>query len=189
MKIIAVAGTPGTGKTALAKLLAKKLNANLISINILARKIPGTMDKKRKTKVIDIRLLQKAAASRLKKGLNIIEGHPSHLLRADIVIVLRTDPVVLKKRLKKHGWDAAKIRENVEAEMLDVVTIEALEKHRKGIIEVDTTGKTVSQVSKPVMATIERLLKSSHKTNIKFKQAGVNWSGKYTMKIAMVDEL
>ena len=53
----------------------------------------------------------------------IIEGHIAHDFGVDekvnTVIVLRTRPSVLRKRLNKRRWSDSKIQENVEAEALD----------------------------------------------------------------------
>ena len=99
--MISLSGTPGTGKTVISKVLAKKMNANLISIGDLVKKkrIPCKIDKKRRTKIIDLGNLQKAVDENLaKKEINIVEGHLSHLIRADRVIILRLNPIKLKKR-------------------------------------------------------------------------------------------
>ena len=62
MKTIIVTGTPCTGKTTLAKTLAKKLNFNYIDANKIVKKynIAEGYDKKRKTKIVDANKLNKA---------------------------------------------------------------------------------------------------------------------------------
>ena len=61
MKLIIVTGAVGTGKTTLAKKLAGKLNYEYIDVNKIIKKykISEGYDKKRKTKVIDIKKLNK----------------------------------------------------------------------------------------------------------------------------------
>ena len=61
MKVICVSGTPGTGKTILAKKLAKKLNFYYIDVNelISKHKLYEGYDRKRKTKIVDINKLNK----------------------------------------------------------------------------------------------------------------------------------
>lgn len=61
MKAIIVTGSVGTGKTTLAKRLAEKLNMNYLDVNKLIKKynISEGYDKKRKTKIIDIKKLNK----------------------------------------------------------------------------------------------------------------------------------
>ncbi len=61
MKTIIITGTPGTGKTTLAKRLAKRLNYHYIDVNKLISKykLSEGYDSKRRTKIIDINKLNK----------------------------------------------------------------------------------------------------------------------------------
>lgn len=170
--IIALSGVPGTGKSKVAKLLAKQLDANLIDIKqlIAKHKVPCKTDRKRKTKIVDPKQLQKTVNKELVKGINIIEGILAHLMKADFVIVLRSNPIVLEKRLKKRGWSKAKVKENIQAEILDEIVIEALEKHRK-VFEINTSNKT----AKNVVKIIEKILNKQQK----YKAGHIDWSEKY----------
>lgn len=146
--IIAISGTPGTGKSKIAKILAKKLNANLLSISKLIEKIPHKYDRKRRTKIIDTKDLQKAVNRNIINGINIIEGHLSHLLKSDVLFILRCNPMKLSKILKARKWPKKKIEENIEAEILGSITIEALENTKlKAIFELDATkGENVAEL-------------------------------------------
>ena len=174
--IIAISGTPGTGKTKVAELLAKELNANLFSINGIIRKykIKCNYDKKRKTKIVDIKKVQSAVQKFCSTKINIIEGHLSHLLEADIIIILRSNPDVISKRLKKRNWTSNKINENIQAEILDTATLEALEKHnRKKIFEIDTSKlKTESSVQ-----IIKKIINNSKSK--KYTVGRIDWTEKY----------
>ena len=140
---VAISGTPGTGKTTIAKVVKEKLKLkghdfNLISVNDLAKRenlILG-FDEKRKCEIVDVESLMKINIGSFKPC--ILEGHLSHFLKADVVFVLRCDPAVLKERLKKKGWSKEKILENLEAEITDVILNEAIEIHRKNVFEVRT---------------------------------------------------
>ena len=103
VRIITVTGTPGTGKTEVAKILAQKLGFELISINDLIenKEIGYKIDKTRKTKIVDTTELQKIISKKTKRGSYIIEGHYSHFLKSDLTIILRCNPLELAKRLKK----------------------------------------------------------------------------------------
>ena len=61
MKVIAVSGTPGTGKTILSKKLAKNLNYYYLDVNKLISeyKLSEGYDKKRKTKIVNVKKLNK----------------------------------------------------------------------------------------------------------------------------------
>jgi adenylate kinase len=149
MVVVAVTGCGGTGKTSVARLVAKLPRGELIVLNDLAEKLDAYAgyDRKRKSKIVDMKRLGSALkkladdATKRKVGL-IVEGLYAHEFPADIVIVLRCEPRVLERRLrKKYTWPT-KIRENVEAEMIGVITDEALEKNKK-VYEIDTTKSTV----------------------------------------------
>ena len=78
----------------------------------------------------------------------IVEGHITHLLPSDRVIVLRCRPDVLEDRLRKRGYSAAKVKENVLAEALDTILIETVECHSDDeILELDTTSAAVEETA------------------------------------------
>ena len=143
--IIAISGTPGTGKTVVSEKLAKKLGWKIISLNKLAeeKNLYAGFDKRRKCKIVDIKRLSKEV-KRIKENV-VIESHYAHEMPADFVIILRTEPKELKKRLEKRGWPKKKIEENIESEIMEVCKTEALE-HRKRVYEIDTTGKKTERV-------------------------------------------
>ena len=117
--LIAITGTPATGKTTIAKELAKALNWKQISLNDLAREKNFYLgyDEKRKAKIVDIESIKKEIKKIMKKQKNlIIESHYAHEIPADLVIVLRTDLKELEKRMLKKGWWREKIQENLQAE-------------------------------------------------------------------------
>lgn len=155
--ILLLTGTPGTGKSTVAKILSKRLGYRLIGfnewINENARDAIVGRDEKRETNIVDIGRVR----GRLKeiKGNAIIEGHLSHLLDiGDIVVVLRAHPKALEERLR--GFSDSKRKENKEAEALDVCLIETLENHDASkVFEVDTTDKRPEKVAEVILKIVE----------------------------------
>ena len=149
MKVIAVTGTPGAGKTTMSKLLSKKLTFHYDDVNkIIARhKLSEGYDKRRKTKIVDVRKLNGLLINKIKefkkekaKGI-IIDSHLSHYLPkkyVDLCIVAKCDIKELNKRLKKKKFDKRKVQENLQAEIFDVCNNEAVQR-KHNVIAVDTT--------------------------------------------------
>ena len=63
-----------------------------------------------------------------------------------MAVILRCNPLELRKRLAAKGWSENKILENVQAEVLDVIKIEAHESLDK-VYELDTTAKSPEEVT------------------------------------------
>jgi adenylate kinase len=143
--VIAVSGTPGTGKSVFARALAKKLGCPVIELNALIteKKIYtlGTDG----TKIADLSKMRREFARVVKKasGSIIVEGLLAHLLQKKLithVVVLRTRPKVLERRLRVRGYSSEKMRENIEAEALDIILWEAVDMHGiEKVYEIDTT--------------------------------------------------
>lgn len=101
--------------------------------------------------MVSLRRLQRslgALARRNDCGL-VIDSHIvfeiTPPLRLERAIVLRCSPTVLEGRLKRKHWSKHKIRENLQAEILDICLWDAV--HEYGwhkISEIDTTDKCPS---------------------------------------------
>lgn len=144
--IILITGTPGVGKTTVSSILVEKIGAYLVNINELVdeKHLYTGIDEERGYKIVDLDALFNEMKDIIKKIDHdkhiIVEGHLSHLFEnSDIVIVLRANPDVLRHRMKTKGWEAAKIRENIEAEAIDVCSYEAFEIHGDKVNEIDTS--------------------------------------------------
>jgi len=160
MRVVIITGTPGTGKTTLAKQLAKKLNFHYLGVNKIIKKykISEGYDKKRKTKIIDVKKLNKALIreinnyKKIKNGI-VIDSHLSHHLPSkyvDLCIVTKCNLKILERRLKKKKYSKGKIRENLDVEIFDVCLNEAKENKHK-ILVIDTTkGINIEKISKKV---------------------------------------
>ena len=159
MKVVAVSGVPGTGKTTLSKKLSKKLNFYYIDVNklIYKYKLSEGYDKKRKTRIVNVNKLNKLLIDEIKilkknkiKGV-IIDSHLSHYLPrkyVDFCIVTKCDINELNKRLKRKKFHKNKIIENLQTEIFDMCLNEALERKHKVLIIDTTKGFNISSVAK-----------------------------------------
>lgn len=159
--VIAVTGTPGTGKTAVSKLLAKRLNAELLDLNRLIIEKRFYHVDREGVKVAHLKPLRQEVSKRLRntRGPVVIDGLLSHLLGKKLitrVVVLRTHPKVLKRRLMRRGYSGKKLQDNLESEALDIILWEAVKEHgEKKVIEIDTTGKRPSRVVNMVLKALK----------------------------------
>jgi adenylate kinase len=144
--VIAVSGTPGTGKSVFAQALAGKLDVKLINLNALIKKKKLFKLDVDRVRIANLRGVRREFA-KIMKNSNcsiIVEGLLSHLLPTKLlthVIVLRTRPEVLEKRLQARKYSKAKLRDNIEAEALSIILWEAVHEHGASkVYEIDTTG-------------------------------------------------
>ncbi|RQW78325.1 MAG: hypothetical protein EHM14_12285 [Methanothrix sp.] len=139
---IALTGTPGTGKTTIARLLPYRI----IDINALVKAgLNFGVDPERGCLEADMDGLEKRLLEIDSDEICILEGHFSHHF-ADRAIVLRLAPSALRQRLEARGYLPQKVNENLEAEALDVILVESVEMCRH-VDEIDTTRKTVEEVA------------------------------------------
>lgn len=145
--IIAVTGSPATGKSTLAKRLAEELGFEHIDLNrvIEERGWHEGRDEKRDTLIVDETMLTRRVKTLVKPKKNyIIDSHLSHFISHEMVdacIVCTCGLKELRKRLEKRGYAAEKVRENLDAEIFESCRLEAEENGHK-IIIVDTSKET-----------------------------------------------
>jgi adenylate kinase len=132
-----ITGTPGTGKSTVADELARR-GYRVVHITDIVQPYETGRDPERDTQLIDTDRM----ADEFVPFDGFVEGHFAHLLPCDRVVVLRLRPDELAARLLARAYPEEKIRENRDAEALDVCLIETVEQYEPSqILELDTTGK------------------------------------------------
>lgn len=137
MTILIVSGTPGVGKSRLAKKLAKDINYVYLDLTTFIKKcsIHDGYDRKKQSYIVDTNKMISELINyfRHQKRVSgetnyVIDGHLSHYLPAkmvDLCIVLNCDLKKLNNRLTKRGYSKNKIRENLDCEIFNVCAEEA----------------------------------------------------------------
>ncbi|WP_319509147.1 adenylate kinase family protein [uncultured Methanolobus sp.] len=177
--IIGITGTPGTGKTSVTKLLENDQLCQVIHLNELIReeKLYSEVDTERDCVVADMDLVYDRVLELHDKSypVTIVDSHLSHHI-ADIVIVLRTSPAKLKERLEKRKYSVEKVRENLEAEALDIILAEAVDWCEK-VFELDTTEGTMDRTFKDIWRIIKGLRRGdTEELEQEFRPGSVDWS-------------
>jgi len=135
--VIIVSGNVGTGKTTIAKKIAKEKKLEYIGVNELIKKnkLYSYYNKKDESFVVDLKKLNNFLIKLIKKNKKIIlDSHLTHYLNpkyVDSCIITKCDLKKLKKRLEKRKYSKQKIRNNLDCEIFDICRIEALEKGHK----------------------------------------------------------
>ena len=161
-QVIAISGTPGTGKTAIGTLLAQQLQIEVVELSHVVKEQHFHLGKdlERETLIADIEGLQHYLAKRILQtdDLLIVIGHFADLVPEEflkVLVVLRCHPVILEQRLSNRQWPSKKIVENLQAEILGECTSQSLaNQDYNRIFEIDTTDSTFEEV----VANIKKIL-------------------------------
>ncbi len=171
MPVIAITGTPGTGKTSVSAELRSR-GYEVVDVNEHLRKysLLGERDEARDTYSVDMDALNDSLEIyRKKDGIVFLDSHLAHECDCSRIIVLRCDPHILAGRLEKRGYSPAKVRENVQAEILDVILCEAADTDMP-VNEIDCSRGTAAEAAD----IIERIIKG--KSDI-YAPGNIDWSG------------
>ena len=163
-KVIIVTGTPGTGKSFLAKKLSLLIGYGYIDVNKLVKvqRLYDSYNPLMDTFIVNTNKLSTyliAIISSAKKGL-IIDSHLSHFLPRNYVnlcIVCKCNLKTLKRRLDSRNYSLSKIRENLDSEIFDVCYNEAKEIHKEIIVADCSTKSSVQSSIKKIKSALNHL--------------------------------
>ena len=142
--IIIVSGTPCTGKSTIAKKIAK-LGYEYIDVSKIIKdnKLAEGYDKEKKCKIVDTKKLNKHLIKLIKQANKdlVIDSHLSHYLDpkyVDLCIITKCNLKTLKSRLIRRKYTKDKVRENLDCEIFDICLNEAKEAgHKVKVVETD----------------------------------------------------
>jgi len=148
-RLLIITGTPGVGKSTLARFLSKKLMWPRLDLHHYYRQVSVAYNSKRRCYEVDLKKFEKLVKEKLEvspEGL-ILDTHISHLIPQKMItlgIVLTCSNLkLLQRRLKRRKYSPAKIRENLDAEIFQVCLLDAQE--RKLPLLVFDVGKKFSK--------------------------------------------
>ncbi|RDB29184.1 Adenylate kinase isoenzyme 6 [Hypsizygus marmoreus] len=158
--VIIITGTPGTGKSTHAQMLADESPIPLKHINVgewvKERGLYEDFDQEWQSYTVDEDKLLDELEPVVAEGGIILDWHTCEIFPerwADLVVVLRCDHTRLWERLEKRGYPLKKIEENNEAEIMQVVLEEARSSYPAEIVvELKSEG------TEDLEANVERMV-------------------------------
>ena len=147
MKIL-IAGTPGTGKTTLSRLVSRELGYEHIDVSefIESQRVYESYNSRLDTYEFDLKKVERALRRHLsRKKEFIVETHCADTVRRvafDHVFVLRVPNDELYVRLRQRKYSEEKIRENIECEIFGEVFGDCVDVFGESLVtSVDNGGE------------------------------------------------
>ncbi|KAI3823487.1 hypothetical protein L1987_04925 [Smallanthus sonchifolius] len=156
---VIVTGTPGTGKTKTSAALAEATHLRHINIGDLVRdkKLHHGWDEHLQCHIINEDLVCDELEEIMEEGGNIVDHNGCDFFPErwfDRVVVLQTENSILYDRLAKRGYSGAKLTNNIECEIFQVVLEEADDSYREEIV-VAMKNDSVDDMNRNVAAITE----------------------------------
>ncbi|MCK4319746.1 AAA family ATPase [Candidatus Micrarchaeota archaeon] len=152
---IVITGTPGTGKTEVAKHLSSLLSFELISIKDFV--LESHLGKEKDGEIeVGIPLLKRRLSEFIGPRKDfVLEGHLAceFTVPYDHIFVLRTHPETLRKRLLPRNYSEKKLNSNLMTEMLDYCYLTSI-LHYKDVGELDTSTSTAIETAQRIVKNI-----------------------------------
>ncbi|KAH6686138.1 POS9-activating factor FAP7 [Plectosphaerella plurivora] len=147
---IIVTGTPGVGKTTHCEEIARRTGLKHLSINQIVkdRACHDGWDEEYSCWIVDEDKLLDALENEVPSGGYLIDWHACDLFPEswiDLVVVLRVDSTTLYDRLTERKYPEAKLQENLDSEIMEVLLAEAREAFAPEIV-VELTSNTADEM-------------------------------------------
>lgn len=136
---VLVTGTPGTGKTTTCSLLADAVDLRHINIGDLVREksLHDGWDEELECHIINEDLVCDELEDVMEEGGILVDYHGCDFFPErwfDLVVVLQTDNSILHDRLTSRGYMGAKLTNNIECEIFQMLLEEARESYKEEIV-------------------------------------------------------
>ncbi|XP_047049330.1 adenylate kinase isoenzyme 6 homolog [Lolium rigidum] len=136
---VLVTGTPGTGKTTTCALLADAAAVAHVNIGDLVRDkgLHDGWDEGLECHVINEDLVCDELEDRMEEGGMLVDYHGCDFFPErwfDLVVVLQTDNSILHDRLTSRGYMGAKLTNNIECEIFQVLLEEARDSYKEDLV-------------------------------------------------------
>ena len=162
---LVITGNPGVGKHTIANKIATEKNFQIYDINKIALE-SKLYEKNDDVFDVDVKKLKRYLKKKILKN-SIIVGHlaPYVLSKDQVgkVIILRKNPYKLNLIYKKRKYSKKKIMENIDSEILGIITHDSIKEFGKSkCIQIDTSDRTIEKVVQDTMKVIKGNKKSDN---------------------------
>lgn len=160
-KIIVITGTPGVGKSTLARFLAHHFSWRRVDLHHHYQQLSSSYDQKKRCFILDFSKVKKLIIQKRDEESTplIIDSHIAHQLPKKIVdlcvVLTYSDLKTLHKRLQKRRYSKAKVTENIQAEIFQVCLEEAKENGHKIIIFDRMNQKNLASRAKEIKKALK----------------------------------
>ncbi|XP_072956985.1 adenylate kinase isoenzyme 6 homolog [Typha angustifolia] len=156
---ILVTGTPGTGKTTTSSLLADAAGLRHVNVGDLVKEkeLHDGWDDELECHIINEDLVCDELEDMMEEGGNIVDYHGCDFFPErwfDRVVVLQTDNSILHDRLTSRGYMGAKLTNNIECEIFQMLLEEARESYAEDVV-VALRSDNVEDISRNVSMMTE----------------------------------
>lgn len=136
---ILITGTPGVGKSSIAKKVSEKAEMRWFDVSKLAveKHMVEEFDENLSCPIIDEDKIIKFIKPKVKKGGCILDFYSPDIFPEewiDVVFVIQTENKVLYDRLTERGYEGDKLTNNMEYELYGVALEEAKEAYDPDIV-------------------------------------------------------
>ena len=169
--LVAVTGTPGTGKSSVCDVLAGR-GYHVVDLDAAAKELGLTESAEDGTTLVDVDAL--AARLHVPTKVAFLKGHYAHRIPANLIVVLRCHPEELWRRLRARSWPVEKVRENVEAEAIDVILQEAVGR-LDFVFEIDTTRATPRETAESILAIVQGRTEGHEPGSVNWTSEVLSW--------------
>ncbi|KAJ8601382.1 hypothetical protein CTAYLR_004983 [Chrysophaeum taylorii] len=136
---VLVCGTPGTGKTEMSAAIARKVKMQHLNVGDLAARLDAYdgWDEDRQCHILNEDRVLDEMEILVSKGGCVVDYHACDFFPErwfDLVLVLRATTEVLFDRLTARNYAHAKIQENLQCEIMQVLLDEARDNYPEPVV-------------------------------------------------------
>lgn len=155
---ILVTGTPGTGKTRLSEAIAASVHMTHLNVGDVAQRLSAYdgYDEERQCHILNEDKVLDDLEPLVAKGGYVVDYHASDLFPErwfDLVLVVRAKTDVLFDRLSARDYAPAKINENIQCEIMQVLLEEA-----RGAYPAEVVVEVHNNTQEEMDAVLQRVL-------------------------------